>query len=68
MINELIFLICFSVLFCLSLYLFFKGVEYRESIERLIKQIEELREANQNLSKMIQEDIEKLEKFQAESG
>jgi len=68
MINELIFLICFSVLFLLSLYLFFRGVEYRESIERLIKQIEELREANQNLSKMIQEDVEKLEKFQEKCG
>ena len=68
MVGEITVLICFSILFCLSLYLFFKGIEYRESIERLIKQIEELREANQNLSKMVQEDIEKLEKFQSECG
>ena len=57
-----------AILIFFCLYLVIKNVEYRESIERLIKQIEELREANQNLSKMVQEDIEKLENFQAECG
>ncbi len=68
MIGEITILVCFSILFVLSLYLFFRGVEYRESIDRLINQIEELREANQNLSKMVQEDIEKLERFEADCG
>ena len=68
MVGEITVLICFSILFLLSLYLFFKGIEYRESIDRLIKQIEELREANNNLSQMIQEDIEKLERFEADCG
>jgi len=68
MVGEITVLICFSILFVLSLYLFFRGVEYRESIDRLIKQIEELREANQNLSQIVQEDIEKLERFEADCG
>jgi uncharacterized membrane protein len=68
MVGEITVLICFSILFVLSLYLFFRGVEYRESIDRLINQIEELREANNNLSKMVQEDIEKLERFEADCG
>ena len=68
MIGEITILVCFSILFVLSLYLFFRGVEYRESIDRLINQIEELREANNNLSKMVQEDIEKLERFEADCG
>ena len=68
MAGEIILLVSFSILFILSLYLFFKGVEYRESIERLLKDIQELREANQNLSKIIQEDIEKMQNFEAESG
>ncbi len=68
MAGEITLLVSFSILFILSLYLFFKGVEYRESIERLLKDIQELREANQNLSKIIQEDIEKMQNFEAESG
>ena len=68
MINELIFLICFSVIFCLSLYLFFKGVEYRESIKRLQWQIDDLREANKNLANIIQEDIEKKSEFEDGCG
>ena len=68
MAGEITLLVSFSILFILSLYLFFKGVEYRESIERLLEDIQELREANQNLSKIIQEDIEKMQNFEAESG
>ena len=68
MISEIIILVCFSILFILSLYLFFRGVEYRESIDRLIKQIEELREANQNLANIIQEDIEKKDSFEINCG
>jgi len=56
MVGEITLLVCFSILFILSLYLFFRGVEYKESIVRLKKHIEELREANQNLSKIIQEE------------
>ncbi len=56
MIGEITILVCFSILFVLSLYLFFRGVEYRESIDRLMEEIQGLREANQNLSKIIQEE------------
>tara|TARA_B100001059_G_scaffold201190_1_gene208394 strand:+ start:357 stop:539 length:183 start_codon:yes stop_codon:yes gene_type:complete len=59
MIGEITILVSFSILFILSLYLFIRGVEYRESVERLIKQIEQLREANQNLSQIIQDEIER---------
>ncbi len=58
MIGEITILVSFSILFILSLYLFIRGVEYRESVERLIKQIEQLREANQNLSQIIQDEID----------
>jgi|TARA_R110001583_G_scaffold138087_7_gene289714 hypothetical protein len=56
MVSELIILICFVLLYLLTLYLFLKGIEYKESTKRLIEQIEELRKANNNLSKIIQED------------
>ena len=56
MVGEITLLISFSILFILSLYLFFKGVEYRESIKRLLEDIQELRKANLNLSKIIQEE------------
>ncbi len=68
MIGEITILVSFSILFVLSLYLFFRGVEYRESVERLLTQIEQLREANQNLSQIIQEDIDKKESFQKDCG
>jgi len=68
MVGEITVLICFSILFVLSLYLFFRGVEYRESVKRLLTQIEQLREANQNLSQIIQEDIDKKESFQKDCG
>ena len=38
-------LICFVLLYLLTLYLFLKGIEYKESTKRLIEQIEELRKA-----------------------
>ena len=68
MVGEITILVCFSILFVLSLYLFFRGVEYRESIDRLMEEIQGLREANQNLSQIVQEDIEKLERFEADCG
>ena len=47
-----------GIIFCFCLYLMIKGVEYRESIKRLNDKIAELKEANQNLANIIQEDNE----------
>ena len=52
----MLIVLAISVFF--SLYLMIKGVEYRESIERLNEQVAELKEANQNLANIIQEDNE----------
>ena len=49
-----------GILFCFSLYLMIKGVEYRKSIERLNETIAELKKSNQNLANIIQEDVNKL--------
>ena len=65
----IIFWMCISwfiTFFCL--YLVFRNVEYKESIRRLITKNEELKEANNNLSQIIQEDINVRKKFEAESG
>ena len=49
-----------GILFCFSLYLMIKGVEYRKSIVRLNETIAELKKSNQNLANIIQEDVNKL--------
>ena len=56
------------ILFTFCLYSIFRGVEYRESIKRLSKENQTLREANANLSKIIQEDLEKLTRYENECG
>ena len=57
-----------AILIFFCLYLVIKNVEYRESIERLNKKVDELKEANQNLAIIIQEDIEKKNLFEVGCG
>ena len=56
------------ILLTFCLYSIFRGVEYRESIKRLSKDNKTLREANANLSKIIQEDLNKLIRYENECG
>ena len=53
---------------CFSLYLLVKGVEYRESIKKFQKEVSSLKEANRNLAKIIEEEQEKKEAFEAGCG
>ena len=61
-------IISFSIIVLFSLYLIFKGVEDRETISRLQEDNKELRKCNQNLSNIIQEDIEKKNSFEINCG
>ena len=61
-------IISFGIIVLFSLYLLFKGVEYRETIRRLQEDNKELRKCNQNLSNIIQEDIEKKNSFEINCG
>ena len=54
------------ILFTFCLYSIFRSVEYRESIKRLSRDNQTLREANANLSKIIQEDLDKLIRYENE--
>jgi len=56
------------ILLTFCLYSIFRGVEYRESIRRLSKDNESLRQANTNLSKIIQDDLNKLVRYENECG
>ena len=56
------------ILLTFCLYSIFRGVEYRESIKRLSKDNQTLKTANKNLSKIIQEDLEKLIRYENECG
>ena len=60
--------VIFIILMTFCLYSIFRGVEYRESIKRLSKDNKTLREANANLSKIIQEDLNKLIRYENECG
>ena len=60
--------IIFIILMTFCLYSIFRGVEYRESIKRLSRDNESLRQANANLSKIIQDDLEKLVRYENECG
>ena len=61
-------IISFGIIVLFSLYLLFQGVEYRETIRRLQEDNKELRKCNQNLSNIIQEDIEKKNSFEINCG
>ena len=60
--------IVFVILLTFCLYSIFRGVEYRESIKRLSRDNQSLRDANANLSKIIQEDLDKLIRYENECG
>ncbi len=55
-----VILVVFTILLTFCLYSIFRGVEYRESIKRLSKDNESLRQANANLSGIIQRDLDRL--------
>ena len=56
------------ILLTFCLYSIFRGVEYRESIRSLSKDNESLRQTNTNLSKIIQDDLNKLVRYENECG
>ena len=62
MIEMIIISIAIPVFFCL--HLLFKGVEYKETIRRLQEDNSQLKQSNQNLANIIQEDIEKKDSFE----
>lgn len=63
-----ILIISFSLIVSICLFNLIQNVLYRESITRLERTISELRKCNANLSKIIQEDIEKKAAFEADCG
>ena len=63
-----IVILCIGILVLFSLYLLFKGVEYKETIRRLQEDNTQLRQSNQNLANIIQEDIEKKDSFEINCG
>ena len=67
MIFEL-FLISTGISALLSLYLLMCVVEYREAIRRLQRDLEQTRQANANLAKIIQDDIDIKNEFEVGCG
>jgi hypothetical protein len=67
MIFEL-FLISTGISALLSLYLLMCVVEYREAIRRLQRDLEQTRQANANLAKIIQDDIDRKNEFEVGCG
>tara|TARA_R100000234_G_C4876168_1_gene125367 strand:+ start:347 stop:547 length:201 start_codon:yes stop_codon:yes gene_type:complete len=63
-----VIIISFGIIVLFSLYLLFRGVEYRETIRRLQEDNNQLRQSNQNLANIIQEDIEKKDLFEINCG
>ena len=61
-------IISFGIICLFSLYLLFRGVEYRETIRRLQEDNDTLRKCNQNLANIIQEDIDKKNSFEMGCG
>ena len=65
---DYVFLISFSLIITICLYNLIQNILYRESIARLERTIDELRQANRNLSEIIQEDIQKKADYEADCG
>ncbi len=63
-----ILVISMSLLFGLCLFNSIQNVLYRESIARLERTIDELRQANRNLSQIIQDDIQVKVDFEENCG
>ena len=58
----------FGIPVLLSLYLMIRNVEYRESIRRLQKDLEQTKQANRNLAQIIQDEIQKQVEFEEHCG
>ena len=56
------------ILFTFCLYSMFRGVEYRKSISRLLKDNRNLQKANANLCKIIQDELDKVDRYENECG
>ena len=65
---DYVFLISFSLIIIICLYNLIQNILYKESIARLERTIDELRQANRNLSEIIQEDIQKKIDYEADCG
>ena len=63
-----IVIISFGIVVLFCLYLLFRGVEYKETIRRLQQENKDLRQCNQNLANIIQEEIEKKDSFEINCG
>ena len=63
-----VMIISFGIICLFSLYLIFRGVEYKETIRRLQEDNDNLRQCNQNLANIIQEDIDKKNSFEINCG
>jgi len=65
---ETVIIFVIGILSFLNLYSVIKSIEYRESINQLINEVESLRECNKNLARILQEDLDKKAAFEAGCG
>jgi hypothetical protein len=65
---EILIMICITIPTLLSLYLLNSIVEYKETIKDLQKVLEDTRTSNQNLARIIQEEIDKKDAFEIGCG
>ena len=56
------------ILFTFCLYSMFRGVEYRKSISRLSEDNKNLQKANTNLCKIIQDELDEVDRYENECG
>ena len=68
MLDMTIVALSFGIPVLLSLYLMIRNVEYKESIRRLQKDLEQTRQANRNLAQIIQDEIQKQVEFEEHCG
>jgi len=68
MLDMTIAALSFGIPVLLSLYLMIRNVEYRESIRRLQKDLEQTKQANRNLAQIIQDEIQKQIEFEEHCG
>tara|TARA_Y100001938_G_scaffold149329_1_gene235805 strand:- start:1258 stop:1470 length:213 start_codon:yes stop_codon:yes gene_type:complete len=68
MLDMTIAALSFGIPVLLSLYLMIRNVEYRESIRRLQKDLEQTKQANRNLAQIIQDEIQKQVEFEEHCG
>ena len=68
MLDMTIAALSFGIPVLLYLYLMIRNVEYRESIRRLQKDLEQTKQANRNLAQIIQDEIQKQVEFEEHCG